>query len=205
MSRSSSIVCLLIFTLGSVSLSGCTAAGGEEAVTRNSTPTSASQTRGAGFDNDVKAVVAFLKRSRSSLDQEEAARLAPVIVGEARRSGFPITLVLAVIEVESSGDHFAESPVGALGLMQLLPATGEATAQEIGMPWRGSDTLFDPADNVRLGVAYLEQMVARFGDLPTALAAYNWGPTRISHFLERGKPVPEAYAKRVLGTYGRGA
>ena len=82
--------------------------------------------------------------------------------------------------------------------MQLRPATAEAVAARAGVPWHGRRTLFDPVANVRLGVTYLEELVRRFGSVSTALAAYNWGPTRISKRLRHGQSVPVAYAQRVL-------
>jgi soluble lytic murein transglycosylase-like protein len=204
MSRIISLVCLLVFALGSIPLSGCSVAGDEQTTTQAATLPSGGQPRKSGFTQDVKAVTAFLEQHPSMLESSQITRLAPVIVSESRRSGFPLTLVLAIIEVESSGNTLAESSTGALGLMQLRPDTARATAHKIGLPWNGDATLFDPADNVRLGVAYLEQMVDRFGDLPIALTAYNWGPTRVSGFLKRGEQVPEAYANRVLQTFERG-
>ena len=61
--------------------------------------------------------------------------------------------------IESRGYNFAASRVGALGLMQLRPATAEA--RRTGGRWRGHATLFDPVANVRLGVSYLERLVQR--------------------------------------------
>jgi soluble lytic murein transglycosylase-like protein len=204
MSRVRSLTYLLIVALGCILLSGCSVAGDEQTTAQVAAPPSEGQAQSSGFENDVKVVAAFLEQHPSRLQKAQITRLAPVIVSESRRSGFPLTLVLAVIDVESSGNSFARSSAGALGLMQLRPITAEATAQEIGIEWYGSDMLFDPVDNVRLGVAYLERMVARFGDLPIALAAYNWGPTRVSRVLESGGRVPEAYANRVLQAFEGG-
>jgi soluble lytic murein transglycosylase len=117
---------------------------------------------------------------------------------ESLRSGLPVELVLAVILVESSGNAFAVSHAGAVGLMQLQPSTAEAVAAEIGLPWTGPALLFDPVANVHLGVAYLERLMARYGDVETALAAYNWGPTRIAARLRRGEALPVEYPRRVL-------
>ena len=106
-----------------------------------------------------------------------------------------------LIRVESGFDAFAVSPAGAVGLMQILPSTGEALARRNGLPWRGVRTLFDPVANVKLGVAYLRELRDRFEHLPTALAAYNWGPGRIGRRVREGAPVPRSYARRVLSVY----
>ena len=57
--------------------------------------------------------------------------------------------------------------------------------------------------NVRLGVSYLQELVRRFGSVSTALAAYNWGPTRIAERLRRGESIPVVYPQRVMVAYRR--
>jgi soluble lytic murein transglycosylase-like protein len=140
------------------------------------------------------------RRGRGLVDHE-IDRLARAIVDEARAHGFPPELVLAVIEVESGFDPFAVSPVGALGLMQVLPSTGVELASRLGLPWHGPQTLFEPVANVRLGIAYLRELADRYGDVRVALAAYNWGPGRIDARLRAGVGVPELYPDLVLSTY----
>ena len=116
--------------------------------------------------------------------------------------GLALGLVLALIMVESGGYSLAVSHVGALGLMQLMPATGEELAHKLGFPWSGEETLFDPLVNVKLGTAYLKQLSDRYdGNVRVALAAYNWGPGRIDRFLRRGSPVPVEYTQRVMQSY----
>ena len=154
------------------------------------------------IDPEVQAAVERLAEGRVLL-AEEVACLAEVLVRESRRLGLAPFLVLAVIEVESRFDPFAVSAVGALGLMQVLPSTAEPLARELGIEWRGERTLFDPVSNLRIGLAYLAQLRDRFEDLPTALAAYNWGPGSIGRRLRSGAPIPASYAKRVLSAYAR--
>ncbi len=134
----------------------------------------------------------------TALPERERIALARAIVREAQSHGLAPDLVMAVIEVESAGYHLAQSHVGALGLMQLLPATGKELAGKLGIEWKGPDTLFDPIINVRLGTAYLRQLADRYdGDVNIALAAYNWGPGRIDRRLRRGASVPSRYIEQV--------
>jgi soluble lytic murein transglycosylase-like protein len=143
-----------------------------------------------------------LRTRHTGLAEYELILLAETIVTEADRHGLDPALVVAVIYVESSGYHLAVSPVGALGLMQILPATGEELARKHGVDWHGPDSLFDPIVNVKLGTAYLRQLSDRYQSIPTALAAYNWGMGRIDRRLRRGASVPSHYIGQVMRAYG---
>ena len=61
--------------------------------------------------------------------------------------------------------------------------------------------LAEPRTNLAVGLRYLQTLEREFDDRATALAAYNGGPTRVRHALKRGRPLPRAYADRVLATY----
>lgn len=122
----------------------------------------------------------------------------------AQRFGIPDAWIWAVMRVESNGDPAAVSRAGAMGLMQIMPGTwGQLTAR-YGLgnnPW-------DVRTNIHAGAAYLREMVDRYRDLTTALAAYNAGPGRIDDWRRRGRPLPAetiAYVAKiapVLGTSG---
>lgn len=142
---------------------------------------------------------------RTGLTLGEIADLAQTIVAEARRHQLDPALVLAVMHVESRYNAFAVSSKDAMGLMQILPNTGAELAARLGIRWEGPHTLFDPTANVRIGVAYLHQLRERYGNISTALAAYNWGPGRIDRRLNRGAPLPKVYARLVLEAYGETA
>jgi soluble lytic murein transglycosylase len=154
----------------------------------------------------VFAVRNHLNRYATGLTRAEKDGLAVTIVEEAARHELPVDLVLAVMHVESRFNAFAVSPVGALGLMQILPATGQDVAATLGVQWRGAQTLFDPTVNAKLGIAYLAWLERRYQRVDVALAAYNWGPGRIDGKIRRGHPVPRGYAQDVLSVYrGRNA
>jgi soluble lytic murein transglycosylase-like protein len=159
-----------------------------------------------GVDEDtadpmVDRAIRYLEERRSGLSEAEIAEVATAIVREANHHGIDPNLVLAVIHIESRGNSFALSPVGAMGMMQIMPPTGEELAAQLDIPWRGAQTLFDPQANVRMGVAYLKQLESRYGNMKTALAAYNWGPGRIDSKIRRGVAVPASYSGSVLATY----
>jgi soluble lytic murein transglycosylase-like protein len=151
------------------------------------------------LDRDAVAnAVAYFHARRSNLTETEIQQVAEVLVDCAAHYAIDPKLVIAVIHVESRGNPFAVSPVGAMGLMQIMPPTGEELAAELGVQWIGSRLLFEPEINVRFGVAYLRQLRQRFGDWPTALTAYNWGPNKISRRLRAGAALPVVYSSSVL-------
>ena len=106
-------------------------------------------------------------------------------------------LIAAVIAVESAGDPKAVSSAGAMGLMQLMPATWAQLRAQLSL---GPDP-FDPRDNVLAGSAYLRQLLDRYG-AAGYLAAYNAGPGRYEQSLA-GRPLPQETARYVAKLGGR--
>ena len=92
-------------------------------------------------------------------------------------------LVLAMARQESGLDQNAISPVGARGMLQLMPATAKRIAKDLQIPFSQQRLLTDPQYNLTLGRAYLEDMLDRFGgSYVLAVAAYNAGPARVSEW-----------------------
>lgn len=82
------------------------------------------------------------------------------------------------------------SRAGAIGIMQLMPATGRQTAGQLNIPYRGLPTLTDPDSNIRLGTTYLGKMLQRFGhNRVVATAAYNAGPARVEQWLPESEDL----------------
>jgi len=104
--------------------------------------------------------------------------LSVAIVREARRNRLDPLLVVALIRMESSFDNYAKSSVGAMGLMQVMPATGKSVATSRGSKLGRANNLFDAELNIELGTAYLASLIARFRSVESALVAYN--PDRVS-------------------------
>jgi soluble lytic murein transglycosylase-like protein len=103
-------------------------------------------------------------------------------------------LVAAVIEQESKFHRTAHSPVGARGLMQLMPRTGR---------WLGARNLYDPEQNVDAGVKYIKYLQSRFdGNVKKTIAAYNAGEGNVRRY--NGIPPfreTQTYVKRVMSNY----
>ena len=122
----------------------------------------------------------------------------------ARRFGIPEAWIWAVMRVESNGNPAAVSRAGAIGLMQIMPGTWAGLTARYGL----GDNPGDARANIHAGAAYLREMVTRYRDLTTALAAYNAGPGRVDDWRRRGRPLPTetiAYVAKIapmVGTSG---
>ena len=97
---------------------------------------------------------------------------------------------LAIMRQESNFDVGIVSPSGARGLMQLMPATARLVARRLGEPTSETLLTTDPGHNMRMGTAYLQEVLAKFDNsVPLAAAAYNAGPNRVTQWLvENGDP-----------------
>ena len=125
----------------------------------------------------------------------DIGKLVPVIDNAARTHGVDPRLVHAVIRAESGYNERAQSNKGALGLMQLIPATAERM---------GVKDVFDPVDNIFGGTRYLSYLIKLFnGDVELALAGYNAGENAVVRHGNRIPPFAEtqAYVPKVLAFY----
>jgi soluble lytic murein transglycosylase len=119
----------------------------------------------------------------SGLPEHSQRRVAAAIVRHARRNRLDPLLIVAVIRTESSFDNYAKSWVGAMGLMQITPQTGQWVATKARSRLGKATNLYDAELNIELGTAYLASLVSRFGTLELALAAYNVGPAALKKIL----------------------
>ncbi|MCL2846809.1 MAG: lytic transglycosylase domain-containing protein [Firmicutes bacterium] len=131
----------------------------------------------------------------------------------ARRFDIEPDLIAAIIRAESGFRADAVSPRGAVGLMQLMPATARYIGEKVGFA-DAHESVHIPSFNITLGTAYLRYLFDKFGDLQTVLIAYNAGEGRVSNWLTmndfsttrdgravlRTSPYPEtnAYVRRVM-------
>ncbi|MFK7942611.1 MAG: transglycosylase SLT domain-containing protein [Paracoccaceae bacterium] len=163
--------------------------------------------------DDPSAALAYAQRNQERLTAGDFAYIEEVVGKESKlqqgrqwaqgqgaasltgaAAEVAVSLQQAVISQESGGKATAESPVGASGLMQIMPATARDLASQMGIA--GVASMSDaqvkqwlkanPEQNVRMGTQYLTQQLKRYGGIPElALAAYNAGPGAVDGWIER--------------------
>lgn len=113
------------------------------------------------------------------------------LVREAQNFNIHSSWIFAITRQESAFMNDARSGVGAIGLMQLMPATAQETARRNGIPLSNPKLAYQPEVNIQLGAAYLNQLLGQFnGNRVLASAAYNAGPGRVRQWLKEAKHLP---------------
>ena len=153
----------------------------------------------------------FFTGERTALARRRRAVL-PLVTAASVEFGVPAAMILAVIHAESDFQPDATSPVGAKGLMQLMPQTFSWLCERLEeTPLQNG--ISDPATNIRFGTYYLSYLYEKFGSWRVALAAYNAGEGRVCEWLADPLlasgdtlchiPYPEtaAYVKKTLEYY----
>jgi soluble lytic murein transglycosylase-like protein len=138
--------------------------------------------------------------------ESEGLKLAYAIVQESKIADFDPLFVAAVIKSESAFDRFATSPVGAKGLMQIMPATGKYVASFDELREHQKGYLTDAGYNLKLGIAYLKYLEEQFaGNKVLTLIAYNWGPGKVDRTVQgKNSGVPKEvmnYALKILSDH----
>jgi soluble lytic murein transglycosylase-like protein len=147
-------------------------------------------------ESAAKAVTTVVtSNGKRETTAQKRVRYAPVIKAAAEASNVPVALIEAVITAESQFNPNAVSPVGAVGMMQLMPKT----AERFGVKDRT-----DPEENILGGAKYLKVLLKRFdNDQSLAIAAYNAGEGNVKKHGNKIPPFPETqkYVPKVLAYY----
>jgi len=129
--------------------------------------------------------VTIKRRGSWSLTSDKVQEIAPFVSRASLEYGLPEDIIYGIIWVESRFNPMAVSPVGAKGLMQLMPKTAQYLAERI--EWNKRVNAFKPEFNIYAGSYYIARLIEQFdGDENLALAAYNAGPTKVRQWLKDG-------------------
>jgi hypothetical protein len=143
--------------------------------------------REIGLSIQREKLVLALGQHAQGLTPEGRERLADLILEVSAEHQIDPFLIAAVARVESNFRSTARSHKGALGLLQVMPATGRQMARLLGISEFGPDSLHDPEVNIRIGVAYLARLLKAYrGNMVLAVTAYNWGPNAVRQLLRNG-------------------
>ena len=167
-----------------------------------------------GLDRGVEDVAARVEAARLAWPVVEPGVIWP----HSRAWDVDPWLVLGIMRQESTYRNTALSPVGAIGLIQVMPRTGARVAAMLGDQRYSPADLEDPSTNLRYGVFYLSRLLDRFdGVFPLAVGSYNGGPHNVSRWMTHHKAAASLdaivemmeydetrdYVKKVSGNYAR--
>lgn len=132
-----------------------------------------------------------------------SAQIPQLIANAASQYGVPSQIALEVAIQESGLNPNAVSPAGAVGVMQLMPATAASL---------GVTNSYDPTQNINAGVKYLAQLFSQFGAWDQTLGAYNWGPGNVqnavanygSDWLSHAPAETQNYVTSIMAASGQG-
>jgi soluble lytic murein transglycosylase-like protein len=154
-------------------------------------------------------VYSIIKAHRPDVSEAETWRVAEVVWEECAKRKIDPLLVLALIQVESGFQYAAVSPMGARGIMQIMPDTARSLTHSVGGEYGirpaafRPEALDDPLLNIRLGVYYLHGLKTQFQDLNLTLSAYNFGPAELQNRLDNNLDYSSDFAALVLDAYQR--
>jgi soluble lytic murein transglycosylase len=170
------------------------------------------KTSGVGESARPKELIkiySIVRSHRPDISESETWKLSEVIHEESSKRHLDPLLVLALIQVESSFQPTAVSPMGARGMMQIMPDTGKFLAETLAGEYGyhpaafKPESLDDPVLNLRLGIYYLHDLRNQFQHLSHALTAYNFGPADTQNRLANNLDLSGEFATLVLDFYQR--
>jgi soluble lytic murein transglycosylase-like protein len=139
---------------------------------------------------NIQKIIAIIDQYNIVMPRAKKYEIAEEIYAMTKKySNLNVDLLCATITHESAGtwDPEIKSAAGAMGLMQIMPATGMFIASQEDIIWTSAqEILFDPIYNIRLGARYLSSLIELY-DVDGGLAAYNGGETRASLWIHTGK------------------
>lgn len=151
----------------------------------------------------VRRIIEYLQNENVALKDKKLRTISEMVYKESTRYNLDYRLVLALMKIESNFRDDAVSEKGARGLLQVKPSVAKFIAEDVGIKWRGDETLDEPKENIRIGVHFFSKLIEDFQSTTMALHAYHVGPTRLREILSEEKIPQKRYLNLVLDEYDR--
>lgn len=145
----------------------------------------------------------YIRDENVDLEDGKLRIISERVYDESRRYKVDYRLVLALMKIESNFRHDAVSKKGARGLLQVKPSLAKHIAEDVGVKWRGNETLHEPEENIKIGVHAFSKLIQDFQCVNMALHAYHVGPTKLKAILTENKAPKKRYVNLVLDEYDR--
>jgi soluble lytic murein transglycosylase len=130
-------------------------------------------------------------------------QLTNELISESKKRDMDPIFVLAIVQTESHFNTYAKGTSGEIGLMQILPQTGEWIAKKYDIPWTGPNSLYDPITNIKIGIAYFALLRSQFESRAHHyVPAYNMGPKNLRRVARDISNVGEDEKNLLNGAYG---
>lgn len=150
----------------------------------------------------ITKIVNNISLYNNTLDSKSIYEISKTIYEESIKYNFNPLLITALIKVESNFEPKTISDSYAYGLCQVRRFIAPELAENIGIKWDGAEkTLFDPINNIKIGVYYLSILNRDFNDLKTAIIAYNQGPYKVQEQSTNNQELNQEYINKVLDYY----
>jgi soluble lytic murein transglycosylase len=146
-------------------------------------------------------ILDIIKEYQIGFNDQEVSQLTEVIYDESRKFSLDPLLILAVIISESSFKKHQVSDMGAEGLMQIIPSTAKKVASKWGIEWPQKGGLTNSGLNIRVGTAYLFELILKYKDVKKAITAYNIGEGVTEEYMYFGAAPPARYYEKVRKIY----
>ncbi len=150
---------------------------------------------------ESRALTVLIAERTSLWTNDELSDLSHYILTKSDEYRMSPLFILSLIQVESGFHPTIVSHKGAVGMLQLLPATAQEVATSSGLAWTGPRDLEDPKTNIDLGLRYMTSLKKQFGNTEHTLTAYNMGPHALRTRLANGREFSREYFDRVMDAF----
>lgn len=156
------------------------------------------------FDQNLNhRIYAKVKQALPLAYKAKARQITQAILKESALYKMDPVFVMAVIKTESRFNPEVIGGHGEIGLMQIKPDTAEWIARKFGIPFNGAETLLNPQQNIRIGVAYMNMLRDKFDKKAGSyVSAYNMGPLNVRRLLSQNIK-PREYSSKVMLNYSK--